>query len=202
MKRRDVLKYTAYATGFAVSGALSSALLSGCKAEPTTGGFTPSFLSEEEYLTIAEMAETMLPATATPGAKELGVPEFIDLVLGTYTSAGDQERFQTGLAGFMADVQAEHGKAYTALSAEEKLAHLNKVDAEAKAEGERIDLMPITSDEKDDLFPFLLTFKGIALGGYFSSEFIGTEILAYDPVPGAYMGCIPLEENGGKAWSL
>lgn len=204
MNRRDILKYTAYATGFAVTGSLASALLSGCKADPTasTTGYQPSFFTETEYTTIAEMSETMLPATQTPGAKELGVPEFIDLLLTDFTDTEDQQRWRKGIGEFMAEAEKATGKAFNDLGAEEKLAYLNQVDVAAKATGEAIDKEPLTSDEKNDRFPFFLLFKSAAIAGYFSSEKIGMEVLAYDPVPGQYAGCIPLTENGGKSWSL
>lgn len=203
MKRRDILKYTAYATGFAVTGSLASALLSGCKAEPpSTTAYQPAFFTEAEYATIAEMSETMLPPTQTPGAKELGVPEFIDLLLKDFTDSEDQERWRSGIRQFMANVEQEYGKAFNDLSAEEKLAYLNQVDAAAKTAGETVDQELLTVEEKNDRFPFFLLFKSAAIAGYFSSEKIGTEVLAYDPVPGQYAGCIPLEENGGVSWSL
>jgi hypothetical protein len=38
--------------------------------------------------------------------------------------------------------------------------------------------------------------------GFFTSEPGATQVLQYDPVPGAYKGCIPLSEAGnGKAWA-
>ncbi len=39
------------------------------------------------------------------------------------------------------------------------------------------------------------------INGYFSSEIIGEEFLAYDPVPGEYIGDLP-DEDVDKAWSL
>jgi hypothetical protein len=37
--------------------------------------------------------------------------------------------------------------------------------------------------------------------GYFTSEVGATQVLRYDPVPGAYHGCIPFEEVG-KTWAI
>jgi hypothetical protein len=205
MDRRDVLKYTALLTGYAVSAPLASALLSGCRAEPDTGGYTPTFFTTEEYATIAEMSETMLPPTSTPGAKEVGVPQFIDLILTDYAKAQDQERWRSGLREFMAGAEEAQGKAFHRLSAADKLAYLNEVDAAAKAEAEALEGTPPEFDEEGmpiDRYPFFLRFKSAAIGAYFSSEKIGTEVLAYDPVPGQDLGCIPLEDNGGVTWSL
>ncbi|MCB0639428.1 MAG: gluconate 2-dehydrogenase subunit 3 family protein [Lewinella sp.] len=205
MDRRDVLKYTALLTGYAVTAPLASALLSGCQAEPDTGGYAPKFFTNEEYATIAEMAETMLPPTKTPGAKELGVPQFIDLMMTDYSKPEDQERWRAGLQGYMQAAEENKGKAFTRLGADDKLAYLNEVDAAAKTEAEALDGTPPELDDEGmpiDRYPFFLRFKSAAVGAYFSSEKIGTEVLAYDPVPGQYSGCMPLEDNGGVSWSL
>jgi hypothetical protein len=43
----------------------------------------------------------------------------------------------------------------------------------------------------------------MAVWGFKTSEEIGKKVMAYDPIPGGYVGCESLEElTGGKAWSL
>jgi len=38
---------------------------------------------------------------------------------------------------------------------------------------------------------------------YKTTEEIGENVLAYDPIPGVQLGCVSLKEaTGGKAWSL
>ncbi len=49
---------------------------------------------------------------------------------------------------------------------------------------------------------FFSMAKGLIVTGYMLSEEVGTKHLAYDPIPGNYDGCIPLEQNGGLNWSL
>ena len=49
----------------------------------------------------------------------------------------------------------------------------------------------------------LIGLRSITIWGFKTSEEIGEKVLAYDPVPGVYNGCISLKEaTGGKAWSL
>ena len=48
---------------------------------------------------------------------------------------------------------------------------------------------------------FYRQFKGLVLFGYFSSEAVGKNVLNYDPVPGKFVGCMPLSEVG-SAWTL
>jgi hypothetical protein len=49
-------------------------------------------------------------------------------------------------------------------------------------------------------FPFYRMMKELALLGYFHSEKIGMEYLAYDPIPGPYQGCIDYGDVG-KVWT-
>ena len=49
---------------------------------------------------------------------------------------------------------------------------------------------------------FFLLLKELTLLGFFASEPGATEVLNYDPVPGGYTGCAPLEEVGGKTWAM
>ncbi len=202
MVRRDVLKYTAYLTGYAVTAPLTSAILSGCKPEPTAPSFVPSFFTAEEYPAVSQMAEMMLPKTATPGASELGIPQFVDLVLAKFTEVKDQQRLQTGLSSWLDAIATKEGKGYAAMDAEDQLRLLNELDATAKATAEELDDLDLSKEEKEDRTPWWLDLKSVMIGGYFSSEHMGTEVLAYDPVPGAYLGCIPVSDTGGKNWSL
>lgn len=205
MTRREVLKYTAYFTGYAVSGSLVSALVSGCRAEPQAPPYKPIFFTPEEYAFLEGLADTTLPATDTPGAKEVGVPAFIDDIVGNIFKPASQELFRTRLAALATDCQSKTGKPFGELDAEARLTYLNGVDVAAKAEAENLETLPPPADENEAeaRWPFWLQCKEFIIGGYFSSQKVGTELLAYDPVPGQYIGCMPLAEaTGGKNWAL
>lgn len=201
MDRRDVLKYTAYLTGYAVTAPLTSAILSGCTPEPAAAEVTALFFSPEEFQAVQAMIDVMLPKTSTPGAVELGVPAFVDLVLAQYTEAEDQEKLRKGLTGWLASVSEKEGKGYADLSTEEQLRVLNELDTSSKQTAEELDELDLDKEERADRAPWWLDLKSMTIGGYYSSEHMGTEVLAYDPVPGSYQGCIPLADVG-KNWSL
>ncbi len=62
--------------------------------------------------------------------------------------------------------------------------------------------LDVKTDGEQEPVGFYRQLKSMALWGYFSSEEIGMKHLNYDPIPGEYRGCIPLDEVGGKNWSL
>lgn len=220
MDRRAILKYTAYVTGYALTAPLTSAFLSGCRAEPAAPDFEPSFLSQETYQGVRAMIDAMLPETETPGAVAMGVPEFIDLVLNTYSEPELQTHVQSGLETWLDEVRATTGQGYHELDATEQLRLLNELDLaakreeKAKEEAEALENAnaPVEDEqarqglatpeaEEEELGPWWLELKSLAINGFFASEYIGTEVLAYDPVPGPYQGNYPLSEVG-RAWSL
>jgi hypothetical protein len=57
-------------------------------------------------------------------------------------------------------------------------------------------------DNSGGFRPFFARMKELTWIGFFTSELIGENYLNYDPVPGVYDGCIPLDDTGGKVWSL
>ena len=49
----------------------------------------------------------------------------------------------------------------------------------------------------------LTSLRSFSIWAYKSSEEVGEKVLAYDPIPSVFNGCMPLQEaTGGKAWSL
>jgi hypothetical protein len=53
------------------------------------------------------------------------------------------------------------------------------------------------------IFALLTNLKSLMIRAYRGSELVGEQFLAYDPIPGRYIGCIDLNEaTGGKSWSL
>jgi hypothetical protein len=43
--------------------------------------------------------------------------------------------------------------------------------------------------------------RSVTILGYFTSEQVGKTVLHYDPVPGAYDGCVPIDQVGRRNWT-
>lgn len=193
MDRREALKRVAWITGTAVSAPTIMAVLKGCKASPTID-WQPAFLTKEQATLVSELAETIIPKTDTPGAKEAGVPSFIDLVVKDCYKKEDQDKFVAGLKAFDDQAKSEAGDSFIDLDAAKKTEFTNKVYKQATEAAK-------TADPTADR-PFILTMRELTLTGFFTSEPGATQVLQYEAVPGAYHGCIPLAEAGnGKTWA-
>jgi hypothetical protein len=196
MDRREVLKTSILFGGYALSASTVSAILQACK-RAAGADWTPVFLSSSQAAVLSEMAETIIPHTGdSPGAKDVGVPQLIDVMLSKYIAPEQAEKVREGLDTFDQQCREAKGKSFIELSAEERLEYLNAVNHDA-----------ITRDRErtvpdPEYYPFFLNLKGSIISAYFSSEEVGTKVLAYDPLPGEYIACAPLSELGGRQWSI
>lgn len=199
MDRREAIQRAGLILGYAITGPTLAGVLSGCKATPQAG-FVPVFFSTEQSVLIEILAEIVIPKTDTPGAKEAGVPQFMDTLIANVYTKEQQEKFIADLIAFDADAKATLGNSFIECSAEAQRQHFEK--HHTKAINDATGGGPTgwwnagTGSDK----PFVLKVKELVLVGYFTSEPGATQALQYNPVPGPFKGCVPLAEVG-KAWA-
>jgi hypothetical protein len=147
--------------------------------------WTPRALSAAQAAVLSAAAEAMLPATDTPGAVAAGVPQFVDRTLADWSPPEDTARIRAALDRLDADARAAHGTSFAGLAPPQRTAILKARDAEAR------------KAKAPDGFRQL---KDLVTVGYFTSKPGATQALRYDPVPGAYHGCVPVKTIG-RAWA-
>jgi gluconate 2-dehydrogenase gamma chain len=198
MNRRELLQRVAYLMGGAISAPAVLGVLNGCSAKKEEAAWQPVFLSKEQGALVADVAEIMIPRTDTPGAKDAGVPAFIDLILKDAYEEEDRQRYVSGLKAFDDAARTAHGKGFVELPKAQQAELVRKFHDEAVA----LEL----ADEKRQAYqrrPFVLMTKELTLLGFFTSEPGATQVQQYAAVPGAFKGCVPLAQAGnGKAWAL
>ncbi|MBI5915059.1 MAG: gluconate 2-dehydrogenase subunit 3 family protein [Bacteroidetes bacterium] len=189
MNRREAIKRASILLGGVISASAISGVMSGCKAEPKID-WAPKYFTSEEGGLVEAIAERIIPRTNTPGAKDAGVPTFIDSMMDGFYQEKEKTAFREGLKKVEADAKAAHGKSFVALTPEQQDDLLKKYDAEAYD----------PNRGKDEPPHFFRTMKELTVLGFCTSEVGATEFLKYDPVPGDYKGCIPYAEVGA-AWA-
>ena len=180
--RREILRRAAWLLGGAISAPAALAVLQGCSAkqEADAAAAKPTFLSVPQLALVAEIAEILIPKTDTSGAKDAGVPAFIDTALGALYPAEDQARFKSGLAVFDKEASVS-GKPFLEQDASARTAFVRK-SLEAALAGDH------------DPKPFMLMVRELTLLGYFTSKVGITENMEYVAVPTVFHGCVPLSE--------
>lgn len=186
MKRREILKYTAYITGAAVSAPLISSLLTGC-ANADGGTSDLQFFDEDSFTLLSDLVDTILPKTDSPSATEMNVHKMIDSMVGTVYKKEDRLDYQKGFQALTSELNDK--KSFNKLSTGEKISLLNQLES-------------TTESSLEKARKAYVDLKQQTIAYYLSTETIGKEFLNYLPIPGSYEPCVSLESTGGKAWSL
>jgi Gluconate 2-dehydrogenase subunit 3 len=195
MQRREALKLLT--AGVAVP-ALSPNLLAIFRtAQAQTGvGYKLRTLSPDQNLLVTTMAELIIPATDTPGAKGARVNEFIDVILTEWATESERQDFLNGLAGIDKESDSLFGKKFTNASPEQQVTLLRSRDDDAMMHRVHVrarhgNTVPKERDQQL-VGNFWDVFKGITLHGYYTSEVGFSQELNLQIIPGAFHGCVPL----------
>ena len=186
MNRREAISSVALLLGGTILGA--EAFLSGCKTKSDVGvSFSPTDISF-----LDEVAETILPATSTPGAKAAKVGEFMTVMVKDCYEEKDQKIFMKGMKKLDEASNKKNSKSFMESTAAQRHDLLVALDAETKEYQK--------TKKKEDPNHYFRMMKELTLTGYFTSEVGATKALRYVAVPGKYEGCIDYKK-GDKAWA-
>lgn len=189
MNRRDSLKALSAVTAHALFPSVLSAATEAAAGLGTTGeAWTPRWIPSARAAMLEALVDTILPATATPGAREARVQVFVDLALRDCYTAAEQKLFVEGMDALAAECQAAHGRPFETCAPDERHALLARLDAASYA--------PDTGARGS----FIRILKDVTLVGFFTSRIGATQVLAYEAVPGGFRGCLDLRP-GQKGWA-
>lgn len=181
--------------GLALAGAVSTAGFS-VEALAKAAAKPKRFLAKSPYASLSALADTIVPATDTPGALAANVPALVDALLANWASAETREAISGALGRLDAAAVAKSGKAFAALSAEERTALLTEHDkASLKAVPPPPGAKPAHpfSPAAYVVDPGYLRVKGLIIALFYSSEIGLTNELVYEHVPGKWQPSIKLE---------
>jgi gluconate 2-dehydrogenase gamma chain len=178
MNRREAIQRASLVLGYTLTGPALVGVLQGCKASPELT-YKPIFFSEDQALLISELSEIIIPKTNTPGAKDVGVPGFIDQML--------------------KDIYTK-GNSFATCTVEERNAFVKKQHDAAFSKGVDLGSTAWWNAGGGGETPFIVKVKELTIIGFFTSEPGATQVLQYNQVPGPFKGCVPLAEVG-KAWA-
>src|SRR5213595_4310709 len=140
-------------------------------------------LDPHQSETVATIAELIIPATDTPGARAAQVHRFIDLLLAEWAPDDDRKQFLEGLADVDARARAASAVDFLGATEAQRNTILTGLDAEAQERRKA----------KGDAPPaFFERMKFLTVYGYSTSEVGATGELNYEVIPGSYGGCTEL----------
>jgi hypothetical protein len=172
MQRRTALKNVAATMGALVALPTWAKGWNG-QSLPKTTLLTPA----EDNL-LAEVVETIIPKTDTPGAKELGVHRFVQKMIADCYDQKAQENLTSGLDKLDPYSQQTFKKSFVEGTPQQRI-HI-------------LEGMELSDDPARKAFFSMV--KSLTIQGYMNSEYVMTNLTHYEMIPGRFHGCVPVEK--------
>jgi hypothetical protein len=135
VERREILRILAMAAGAAQfpgfsRWAFACGHIGNAATQIKPATYQPSFFDGPEYALVERLADIIIPSDETPGAREAGVAEFIDFMVGS--DPGVQEKFRTGLSWLNGHAERVHGSSFLLLGPDQQRSLLEPLAYKAK----------------------------------------------------------------------
>lgn len=132
-----------------------------------------SFSTADDAL-LAEIVDTILPETKTPGAKSLGVHKLIQKIVTDCQGKEVEIKLIANLKKADDLSKSAQGSKFTDLSPDKKLAFLKSLEKSTDAE----------------MKAFYGQMKRMTIDGYMKSEYVMVNILKYEWAPARWNACV------------
>ncbi|QNL49010.1 gluconate 2-dehydrogenase subunit 3 family protein [Olivibacter sp. SDN3] len=173
MKRRSAIKNLLIIAG-------GIAILPACSTENGKASIQLSNLSingDQEAL-LAEIAEAIIPAGDTQGAKDLNLHLFVLKMVDDCHPEEEQKQFLKGLDQFNDLSNQKFSKTFMKADIKERQELLATLDA--------------TQPHSQDVEAFYKITKRRVIQGFLNSKYVMTDLKQYELIPGRYNGYFPV----------
>ncbi len=183
MNRRTALKQV----GLLTAGAM---LVPACvrKVNEATVALKNIAITGDQEALLADIVGTLIPATDTPGAKELDIHRYVLRMVDDCEDKESQQHFVTGLSQVDEIMETRFDKTFSDCTTEERITLFDELE-EKKTPEKMVD------GKESQLSALYSIVKRYAIQGYLSSEYIMTNVLVYNMVPGRFDGCIEIKDK-------
>ena len=173
MKRRELLRALASAAALAVvpdkTVAAWSRVASGI---PLQNALSPAHLA-----LVRAIADTIIPRTNTPGATDVGVHKFVDVIVNEYLTDTERIAALAGLDTIDARARTESNVTFAELSNDKRSMMIDGFE---------------TGDRGAEPSQTYWRIKGLIVHGYFTSERVMRDVLKVNVMPGKFEGAAPV----------
>jgi glucoside 3-dehydrogenase (cytochrome c) hitch-hiker subunit len=135
-------------------------------------------LTPAQKATLVALSDTILPTTDTPGAVDVGVPEFIDLLLAEWYGDAEKAELLRGLDGLEERSRTVTGKGFAETNPAGRAEFLVTIDGKP--------------GEAGSLEAAYRRLKDAIIFGYVTAKPIATLRSTTPIIPGRYDGCVPI----------
>ena len=139
--------------------------------------------ADQEKL-LEELAETIIPSTSSPGARDIYAHLFALKMLDDCFKKDDQQKFVNGMDQFQKRAKKEMDRSFTEATPVQRESFLKKIETD--------------KDSKEDMNYFYFTTKRLTIQAYTTSEHYLSRVQVYEMAPGRYHGCVPVKTLNSK----
>jgi hypothetical protein len=170
MKRRDLLKTGVYGLAGVT---LSSTLISTFQSCNSVNEYNPVYFSNTEFSLISNMVDFFIPKTETPGAVEMKVPQFIDIIISETYNIDSKNNLSNKLKLLINDFKSKN---------------VDLLDYNSLKSKFMSDFKNKTHHEIYD------QIRDLTVWGFKTSKEIALNVLNYNPIAGYQLGCIDINK--------
>jgi len=136
-------------------------------------------ITRDQERLLASMAETLIPTTDSPGAREIAAHSFVLTMVDDCFTKKAREQFIRGLDEFSDFTKKRLGKKFYEADQPKKESLFNEFETKKLIPG-------------SDMAFFYTTVKRLSLQAYMSSKYYLTQVQKYQLIPGPFHGCVPV----------
>jgi hypothetical protein len=177
LERRDLLRAVASAAALSLLPS-EKALAAWSRVAISAGAAPTNGLSDAQMALVRAAADTIIPRTDTPGATDVGVHQFVNVIVSEHASDGERAALLAGLDAIDARATSQSGAVFS------------KLDPDAR--GKLIEALETGSREAEPARSWW-QLKGLVVHGYFTSEPVMKDVLKTVVMPGRFEGAAPVQ---------
>jgi hypothetical protein len=175
MERRDLLRglVSAAALSFLPSDKALAAW-----SRVVAGAVPSNGLNEAQMALVRAAADAIIPRTDTPSATDVGVHQFVNVIVAEHAKDDDRVKFLAGIDAIDARAVSESHAPFSGL--------------DAAARGKLIESLESGPRDAEPARSWW-QLKGLVVHGYFTSEPVMTKVLKVEIMPGRFDGDAPAQ---------
>jgi len=170
MNRRDLLKKGVY--GLA-GVSLSSTLISTLQSCTSIEKYSPHYFLKTEFSLLSNIVDFLIPKTETPGALEMKVPQFIDIIISETYNNESKNNFSNKLKLLIEDFKS------------------NNIDLSDYNSMKSKFVNDFNNKTHQEIYNQI---RDLTVWGFKTSKEIALNVLNYNPIPGYQLGCVDIDK--------
>ncbi|MGH7620409.1 MAG: gluconate 2-dehydrogenase subunit 3 family protein [Gemmatimonadaceae bacterium] len=182
MERRDLLRVFGAATALSFLPVPHEAAEAWARVASNLG--LADGLTDAQLAFVGAIADTIIPRTDTPGATDVNVPAFVNVMVAEYYSNTERTAFVSGLDAIDAHVKARGAGAFA--------------DLDQTRRGPAIESIESLSDRRAEPARTYWRLKDLVVYGYFTSEPVMKDVLKNEVIPGKFDGAAPMPKKSSQ----